>query len=225
MAFPQNAFFGVLFISGQGQGWQEKYWFRSDVADYGTGLGIIQWIAYYRTCFLGTGYAISFARVSNSDSTRDGLSCRLPYPLGPHSTWGAAGSGGPDEISEPESPFEAVMTRHESTGGKWGNRLWRGAPDLWIAGRKLVYPQYWQPLSAGTPSDPTPAGTANHLTLCQSFWSYLINNVPLMHRNSDKTLTQNNVAYINAIRITKRSSGRPFGQSRGRNQANVVRGG
>lgn len=225
MATVDSMLRAVLFFEMGNAGWQELYWLNPSISTYLQALDVAKNLAYYRTAFIGSGVSITFVRVSNSDSTRDGMVCQLPYPLGPHPSWQQSGTG-PDVLGTPEDPFTAAMTRFETAQARWGNRFWRGCVDAWFTNKAILYPQYFTPAPANTPFvDPTPAGNANHLSICQYFWLYYMANVPLVKRLFGGQLSYDTLAYMTPIKVTRRITGRPFGISRGRRASNVIQGG
>lgn len=215
---------GVADFSFKGQGWSEKYFFKGDITSLVSALPLLQQIVWGRTAFLGTGCECLFARVSSTNSAHDGLSCQLPFPLGPHPSWNGGTLPG-DTIGAPNDPETVVQQRFETNVGNFWQRYYRCMPDSWVS-NKVLQPgilQYYQPLPNGTPiGDMSPTGGLAHLAVCQTFWSYLIANTAYAKKVSAGNYTLAPFHYISFRQITSKKIGRVFGTSAGRRPKALV---
>lgn len=212
------------FTYGQ-QGWQEKYFLGDNTLALNTALLRLQNIVYGRSAFYGTGCACIFARVSSTDSSHDGLACQLPYPVGPHPSWGAGGGLPGDTIGPPNDPDTVVQMRFETSLGKYWQRYYRCMPDTWVLNKALatgILQYFTTPAGTPTPTDLGPTSGLSHLQVCQGFWLYLIANTRYARKTGTGQYTISNFDYITFRQVTDKKIGRPFGMSRGRRPKNLV---
>lgn len=211
-------YIGVLEGDFNGQGWAEKYHFAGGIDSYDSALAAMQQIVYGRSAFFGEGCTIIYARVSLVGPAPDKRTCVLPYPIGPHPSWGG-GVGIGDTLAPINDPRTSVQMTAESSGGKWGNRYFRCMPDTWIVGNRLVagIPQYYQQTATGLPAgDMSPVGGLSHLAVCQSFWSYLKANTAIAKRNTPTDYTLTPIQVFVFEQVTSKKLGKRFRLSAGR---------
>jgi hypothetical protein len=209
----------VLAINCQGVGWLERWILNTNApnglipstsSSFPGNIGTISAFAYYRTAFFGAGTQIVYAHASQVGKNKDGIAGDLPYPMGPHSALG--------NIDAPDNPFVAVQQRYETAAGLWYNQMFTGIPDSWVVNDKLVNQLPWRPLMSGAPVDPT-VTTNSLLQIQQSFWSFLLQNVPHSTLTAKGNLwTYNQIDNLRIIprKVSRHLRGRPFGLSRGR---------
>jgi len=212
---------GILACNINGQGWNEKYFFKASVNTYDAALPILQQIAYGRTAFFGVGAEIIYARVSQVGPAPDKRTCVLPYPLGPHPSWlGGIGIG--DTLAQINDPRTSVQMTAESAEGRWGNRYYRCMPDTWVIGNALVesVKPYYQQTASGVPDgDMGPTGGLSHLSVCQSFWSYLKANTVLSKKVTSIDYTLTDIQVFVMEQVTSKKLGKRFRLSAGKRPA------
>lgn len=215
---------GVIQFNFNGQGFQEKFFFKADILDAQSALPLLQQIVYGRSAFIGTGVEIIYARASVIGPGPDARMCDLPYPVGPHPSW-TGGNGPGDTIAPPNDPDTCVQQRFETAAGKWGMRYFRLMPDSWVTNKRLTtgIQQYYRITASGVPAgDMGPNGGLSHLAVCQSFWAYLKANTAIGTRKSPIDVTLNPIANILPVQVTNKKTGRVFRQSRGRRVATEI---
>lgn len=178
-------------------------------------------IAYGRTAFFGAGATLVNARVSSTDSTHDGARCALPYPLGPHPAAMAptplptALQFGP--INEPN---DCIQMRFETRpAALFWQRYYNFINDSWITNNALSSPAllpYFTPLAGGAPFDMSPGSGASFLQICQSFWTYLIQNTSGAQKVSKGYYNLLQPAVVVFAQVTSKKVGRAFDVPRGR---------
>lgn len=207
-----NPFRITLNINFKNAGWSEKYF--TNVTDAAGALTIATNIALYRTAFFGAEVELVYAHASQTDSSKDAISCALDYPLGPHKAVSSS-------VQPPNDPFSAVQQRFETANGRWINRMYRGLPDDQIPGDTILNKDIFRPLNPGVaPYDPN--GNASLLNIQKSFWSYLILNYPHARKSGSNVYTMTAWARVMPIRVSKHATGRPFGLFRGKRRSNLV---
>lgn len=216
---------GVIQFRFKEQGFQEKYFFKSSINTAQGALAYLQQIVYGRSAFIGSGVEIIYARASVVGPGPDARMCDLPYPLGPHPSW-AGGNGPGDTIGPPNDPDTCVQQRFETAAGRWGMRYFRLMPDAWVSNKVLQQgiQQYYRMTSNQQPAGPDlgPNGGLSHLAVCQSFWSYLKQNVVIAHRVSASNYDPTEIENILPVQVTNKKTGRVFRQSRGRRVATLI---
>lgn len=208
----------VLKLNYNGQGCEERFVLKADISDHAAALVKAQQIAWGRTAFLGLGCELIYARVSQLGPSSDKRTCVLPYPLGPHPSWqGGVGVG--DTNVAPNDPTTCFQMTAETAVGKWGNRYIRMIPDSWVVNRLMatgVLPYFQEPDNLTPIADMSPAGNGNHLSVCQSFWSYLRINTSLPKKNGPTDYTLRDIAAWVYQQVTNKKMGKRFRLSAGK---------
>lgn len=217
---------GVIdFVFGT-QGWSEKYIFKTQPLALVSALPLLQQIAWGRTAFLGLGCYITFARVSSTSPSHDGLACDLPYPVGPHPALQGAGSTPiPSTFNAPNDPSTVFQMRFETAAGNFWQRYFHCPPDSWVAGKVLnpaLLPYLTPAATNAAINDMSPTGGGSLLQICSTFWRYLINNTAYAKRGTGGNYTVSAFDFITFRQITDKKMGRPFGVSRGRRPKTLI---
>lgn len=210
---------GTMFFEYKNWGWSERY-----IINKATSPGVPSLLeasnilldgVTLRAYLLGAGCRINYARVSLWSTLRDSLSAVLT-PVEAHLV------DEEEDVEVVNSVQVGAMIRCDDLGGRFVTRQFRGLRDSWVEDHELLTNLFsGNPDAGGTIGHATPPAEDPPSTAVNNFLLWMKQNTVILRPNKiiPDTWLSYPINHITFRKISSRDTGRPFGTSRGRQQA------